>query len=94
MQTAVRYESKSRRNRRAEVRQIQEDMILNEFANLVRRNVARRTFAGVQSLKITTEPDRVTLHGICESYYIKQLAQQAVLDLISEEEIVNDIAVI
>ncbi len=93
MQTAVRYESKPRRHRRNEMMQLQEELALNELATLITRNVVKRTYDGVQALKIDTEPDRVTLSGICESYYIKQLAQQAVMGMVADEEIVNDIAV-
>lgn len=93
MQTAIRFESKSRRNRREESRQIQEELILNEFAHLIERHVMRETFSGVHSLRIDAAPDRVTLTGICESYYVKQLAQQAVRGMVCDEEIVNDIAV-
>ena len=93
MQIAIRYEPKSRRNRR-EIRQVQEDMALNELAGRIRQCVARKTFSSVQSLKVSTEHDCVTLNGLCESYYIKQLAQQAVLDMTSDEEIVNNIDVI
>ena len=93
MQIAVRYEPKSRWNRR-EIKQVQEDMALNELVGRIRQYVARKTFCGVQSLKVSAEHDRVTLNGLCESYYIKQLAQQAVLDMTSDEEIVNNIDVI
>ena len=94
MQIAIRYEPKSWRNRREETKQIQEHIALNELAGRIRRSVARKTFSSVQSLKVSTEHDRVTLNGLCESYYIKQLAQQAVLDMTSDEEIVNNIDVI
>ena len=94
MPIAIHNQPKSRRNRREEIRQIQEEPTLSKFVAQLRHNVARRTFFSVQSLKVSTEHDRVTLNGLCESYYIKQLAQQAVLDMTSDEEIVNNIDVI
>ena len=94
MQTAIRYQSKAQRNRREEIWQNYEEQTLSQLAAKLQRHVAKKSYFAVQSLKITAEPQRVTLSGICESYYIKQLAQQAVLDMISEGEIVNNIAVI
>ena len=94
MQSIIRHTSKSKRHFRNEAKQIQEEMAKNEFASAVVRVVVTKTYSGVQSLQVYLEPNRVTLTGICESYYIKQLAQQSVMGMIVDKEIVNDIAVI
>ena len=94
MQTAVRHESKSKRQLGSEIRQIQEESALNEFAAKIKKTVTKKTYASVQSLRVHLEPNRVTLNGICETYHTKQLAQQAIMNMVGNKEIVNDIAVI
>jgi hypothetical protein len=92
--TAVRQKSKAKRLIHNEVRKSQEESAMNEFASKIMQLVMQHTYAGVQSLHVWMEPNRVTLTGLCESYHIKQLAQQAILGMVGNREIVNDIAVI
>ena len=94
MQSTIRHQLKSKHHFRNEVKQNHEEMAQNEFASTISRTVVTKTYAGVQSLQVYLEPDRVTLTGICESYYIKQLAQQSIMGMIVDKELVNDIAVI
>jgi osmotically-inducible protein OsmY len=94
MQIAVRHESNAKRCLSHEIRQGQEELALDEFASKIMRIVIKNTYAGVQSLQVRLEPNRVTLTGFCENYYTKQLAQQAILSVVGNREIVNDIAVI
>ena len=94
MQSTIRDILKSKRHFRSEFKQIQEEMAQNELVSAIVRLIVTKTFAGVQSLRVYLEPNRVTLAGICESYYIKQLAQQSIMGMIGDKEIVNDIAVI
>ena len=94
MPSTIHHKSKSKRHFRNEVKQIQDEMVQNECASNIARMVVSNTFSGVQSLQVYMEPNRVTLTGICESYYIKQLAQHSVMGMIVDKEIVNDIAVI
>ena len=94
MQTVVLHESKSKPHRRNEINQIQGLPIQNDFASQIARIVSENTYTGVQSLKVHLEPNRITLTGICDSYYTKQLAQQSIMGIAVDREIVNDIAVI
>jgi len=94
MQAVIRHKTTPRQHRPNEIKPIQEDLLLNEYASKVTRIITKNTYAGVQSLKVVLEPHRVTLTGFCESYYIKQLAQQAIMDVVIDVEIVNDIVVI
>ena len=94
MQTTVRRKTNTKDYRRNEVKPIQEDLLLSEYATTITRSITKNTFAGVQLLKVDLEPNCVTLKGFCESYYIKQLAQQAIIDMVIDMEITNDIVVI
>jgi hypothetical protein len=94
MQAAVLSQTKPKRHSRGEIKQSQEDLLLKEYASTITRIIVKKTFASVQSLKVDLEPNRVILTGFCDSYYTKQLAQQAVMDIVIDMEIVNDIVVI
>ena len=94
MQSTVHHKSKSKRHFRNEIKQIHEELAQKEFASTIEGLVTKNTYAGVQSLKVNLEPNRVTLTGICESYYVKQLAQQSIMGIAVDREIVNEIAVI
>jgi hypothetical protein len=57
------------------------------------RHVHIRTGRRVRNLSVELHPERVVLHGLADSYYIKQLAQQGVLDLLPDICLQNAIAV-
>ena len=57
------------------------------------RHVLERTGHRIRGLHVEQEPERVVLHGQTASYYIKQLAQSGVRDLLPEVELENDIVV-
>ena len=90
MQTAIRRKKKPK----LQPKPNKEDVLLNEYVSTIMKVVAINTFSQVQSLKVHLEPNRVILTGFCECYYIKQLAQQAIMDMVIGMEIVNDIVVI
>jgi hypothetical protein len=46
--------------------------------------IAQRTGRGVRALEVELIGDRVVVRGSTTSYYLKQLAQQAALDLIAQ----------
>ena len=94
MQTAVCHQTKMKRYRRNEVKPVQEDSPQNDYAITIMQAVTEGTYSGVQSLKVDLEPNRVMLTGFCDSYYTKQLAQQAVMAIVLDREIVNDIVVL
>lgn len=52
-----------------------------------------KTFRQVRNLRVVQDADRVVLHGCSESYYVKQLATHAVLDLMPGVAIENRIDV-
>jgi hypothetical protein len=47
----------------------------------------------VQNLTVELQPEQIVLRGLANSYYVKQLAQQAVLDLFPDIWLQNAIAV-
>jgi hypothetical protein len=57
------------------------------------RRVHLRTSRRVRNLMVELEPQRVILRGSADSYYIKQLAQQGVLDVLPDVCLHNAIAV-
>ena len=65
----------------------------NDFISVIARAVTKHTHGRVHKLKVDLEPSRVVLTGVCDSFYVKQLAQQAVKHIVIDMELVNDIAV-
>ena len=57
------------------------------------RQVQVRTGRRVRNLAIELEPERVVMHGLATSYYVKQLAQQSIQDLIPHVRLDNAIIV-
>ena len=49
----------------------------------ITRQIAQRTSGRVHQLQVKVTEDRVVLYGYTASYYVKQLALQAVLDVLS-----------
>lgn len=58
------------------------------------RRIDTLTFRQVRDLNISQDTDRVILHGRAKSYYVKQLATHAVLDLMPGIAIENSICVV
>ena len=94
MPTVIRRKPKPKHFRRNEINSLQDDLHLSEYAATIMKVVATNTYSGVQSLKVDLKSNRITITGFCESYYIKQLAQQAIMDMVIDMEIVNNIVVI
>ncbi|MBN2578967.1 MAG: BON domain-containing protein [Pirellulales bacterium] len=63
------------------------------LAASIERAVQEETGHGVRNLHVTVEQDSVTLHGRCESYYCKQLAQHAAMGRAQGEQLINGIEV-
>ncbi len=57
------------------------------------RRIDSKTFRQVHDLHVAHESGRVTLRGRSESYYVKQLATHAVLDLMPGVAVDNSIDV-
>jgi hypothetical protein len=55
--------------------------------------VLARTGRRIRNLDIELSPERITLHGLAISYYVKQLAQQEVRDALPNVRLENAIQV-
>lgn len=64
-----------------------------EIASELERCVQERTGRQVRGLRVELAPERVILHGHAASYYVKQLAQSGVLDVLPSIHLENDIEV-
>lgn len=65
----------------------------DKLATRIARVVRRRTAGSVQNLRVEVRRDGVFLDGECDTFYTKQLAQQAAMDLADEKPLMNRIAV-
>lgn len=66
----------------------------DKLAARIARVVTRRTAGSVQNLRVEVRREGVFLDGQCPSYYAKQLAQQAAMDLADEKPLTNRIEVV
>jgi hypothetical protein len=67
------------------------------FAELrtdLERRVLERTGRRVRELAIDLEPERIVLRGVAGSYYVKQLAQHGVRDVLPHVRLENAIEVV
>jgi hypothetical protein len=65
----------------------------SQLQTQLERNVQVRTGRRVRHLAIEIRPERVVLKGQASTYYIKQLAQHGVRDLLPHIQLENSIAV-
>ena len=59
----------------------------------IKRVIRRHTSGGIRELTIELQTGCVRLRGQCNSYYCKQMAQQAAMNFLPGETIVNEIEV-
>lgn len=64
-----------------------------EIAMELERRVQERTGRKVRDLRVELARERVILHGHAGSYYVKQLAQSGILDVLPRIALENDIEV-
>ena len=57
------------------------------------RHIHLRTGRRIRNLIVEMQDERIVLHGLADSYYIKQLAQEGVLGLIPDARLHNAISV-
>jgi hypothetical protein len=57
------------------------------------RHIQTRTGRRIRNLSVEMNPDRVILRGRTTTYYLKQLAQQGVLEVLPEVGLDNAIVV-
>ncbi|QDT70015.1 BON domain protein [Planctomycetes bacterium MalM25] len=63
------------------------------LAQLVRERISVRLGKRIRDLSVQVESGVIRLSGKCSTYYSKQLAQHAVLGVVEDEEIENQIEV-
>jgi osmotically-inducible protein OsmY len=59
----------------------------------IKRVIRRHTSGGIRELAVELETGSVRLRGQCNSFYCKQMAQQAAMNFLPGETIVNEIEV-
>jgi hypothetical protein len=59
---------------------------LEDLQEALERRIAQRTFGRVQHLEVHVAPGRVTVRGYASCYYDKQLAIQAVLEVLGGDQ--------
>ncbi|HET6881433.1 MAG TPA: BON domain-containing protein [Pirellulales bacterium] len=72
---------------------IHEETRGDRLAVRIARVVKRRTAGSVLNLRVEVRRDGVFLDGECNTFYTKQLAQQAAMDLADEKPLLNRIEV-
>lgn len=60
---------------------------------IVERLVQRHTNRGIRNMRIVCENGNLILSGYCTTFYTKQLAQQAIVNMIGDMTLINDIHV-
>jgi hypothetical protein len=64
-----------------------------KFAERLARLVQRRTGGMIHQLRVEIKPEGIYLDGQCAAYYLKQLAQEAVLATTEDQKLFNQIEV-
>lgn len=64
-----------------------------KFAERLSRLVQRRTGGTIRHLQVEIKPEGIYLDGRCATFYLKQLAQEAVLAITEDQKLFNQIVV-
>jgi hypothetical protein len=64
-----------------------------DLTGAVERSILARTFGRIRDLRVEVGPEKVVLRGRAPSYYTKQLAQLAAMDLTDGQCVENAIEV-
>lgn len=72
----------------------QDAIDIDDLVRLVTRLIKRETNLGVQEMEIIFDKGQLILSGFCRTFYTKQLAQQAVVSVLGDVELVNNIRVV
>jgi hypothetical protein len=67
--------------------------ISTELRHDLERQVLSRTGRRIRDLAVELHPERIVLRGVTQSYYIKQLAQHGVRDMMPNVRLENAIVV-
>lgn len=60
---------------------------------IIERRIQTMTFHQVRNLRIVRTDEKVIVIGQCSTYYVKQLVTQAVIDLLPEVNLCNELQV-
>lgn len=71
-----------------------DETIPEDLIRRISRLIKRETSLGVQEMKVVFENGRLILSGYCRTFYTKQLAQQAVMTVVGDVELINNIRVV
>lgn len=69
------------------------DRDCERFCSLLERTILRETRGGIHDLGVEVTRQGIVLTGQCPTFYLKQMAQQAVMRLANESSLVNHIEV-
>ncbi len=64
-----------------------------ELQQRIERQILQRTWGRIHQLRVEAGPDRAVIHGYTSSYYAKQLAIQAVREVLDSVPVELDIEV-
>ncbi|HWA99064.1 MAG TPA: hypothetical protein VG713_11255 [Pirellulales bacterium] len=64
-----------------------------DLASSIERSVQQRTGYKIRDLRVEIDTEGVRLQGRCGSFYSKQLAQQAAMDMARDVALTNEIEV-
>jgi len=68
-------------------------LLPGDLAEVLERQIDRRTWHQVRRLRVDTATDHLVVHGFTLSYYVKQLALAAVGEVIDVNRVEVDIQV-
>lgn len=74
--------------------QVQAELASEEVARRVRDDLETQLPGRIRQLRVSATEKFVILSGSCGSYHTKQLAQHVAMELLTEQRLINDIAVI
>jgi len=57
------------------------------LARMIEGQIAHRTWGRVRMLAVSLEKDRIVVHGITTSYYVKQLALKAIREVLPSTDV-------
>jgi len=57
-----------------------------DLAHSIERQILQRTWGRIHRLTVDVTPERLVVHGCTPSYYVKQLAIQAVLETLDSAD--------
>lgn len=73
---------------------LRSELASQALAQRVLEELESQLLGRIRQLRVTASPKFVILTGSCSSYYTKQLAQHVAMELLGEERLVNNIAVL